>query len=496
MKMEVITPRDTPKILRGPLAGKDPFYLFLFPKKDKVLASSYLFLLLEDLIKNKEVLRVNDFGFSFLLQSGFIPPPLTIFENFFVLYIGDWVEIQVEEGRLKLNFFHQYPFFHAKRNPQKKAEVQEIFKLLLSAIKKEFTDFKPIYLFQSAGKDSNTLALVLARSDLKDLTTCITLKDPFAKKDESEVAKELAKRLGLRHEVIEVPNRLPPDYPNLLQQYFSQIPFPCLEGIQLAYPLYAQNLNLKGSYLIDGSGNDIYLGHVPRKIEYQRQKVYPKFNFLRPLAEFLPSGHPWQKCFYTRCELAVATGFTYKDTRRIYSSALPVYPYWQREDQKRKSYDYFDLKGEIWGCNMEYFNVIQKARFLAQAYGAKLILPWTNEEVALYFAQLSEDELFDRKNFKNKLFIRKILKEYLDFDVDRVGKFSYPFNAYRFLLLLEDFALEELKACPLWEKKEVLRLYQEIKRKAEKTGKKVFKTLLLRLFLISLWANHSKYLRT
>jgi len=76
-----------------------------------------------------------------------------------------------------------------------------------------------------------------------------------------------------------------------IDYYFTHISLPCLDGTALVYPLYTTLIHFKDTNIIDGSENDIYFGYVPRPIEYKRQKVHPKFIFLRPLAEQLPTGN-------------------------------------------------------------------------------------------------------------------------------------------------------------------------------------------------------------
>ncbi|MFN4132408.1 MAG: asparagine synthase-related protein, partial [Caldimicrobium sp.] len=474
-------------LLRGPITGGNPLYIYLSPKKDYLNYSEDL----KSLLNASEVIKpleINNEGISFLLQSGIIPTPYTIFKNLFVLSMGDEVIIEKKGNEiLNLKFFHTYYYFHWNRKNEKKGEGDYFLNLLKEAILKRLITDKEIFLFHSAGKDSNIIALALAESEVKDKVICLTLKGP-PNKDESPIAKELAIKMGFKHITFELPNKITNSHIDFLRIYFKKMILPCTDGVSLVYPFYAMEFDFKGVNLLDGSGVDVFAGHVPRKIEYQRQKVFTKLLFLRPLAEMLPTGNPLQKITLTKSEWIGLNGFTYLDTKKIFPRAKSVYKYWKEEDKKRKDWDYFDLKGDIWATYVEYGNVMRKVRILAEFCNANLIFPFTDENVAKYLATLCEKESFDRKTFKNKLFFRKILKEKLNFDVDKVRKFSYPLDTITLLKKMENYVKEEIFSCKLWDKKGIEKIFSRLLKEVD--SKKASKSkratnLILRLFLIS-----------
>jgi len=69
-----------------------------------------------------------------------------------------------------------------------------------------------------------------------------------------------------------LPSKTEKKHLDAIDYYFTHISLPCLDGSALVYPLYATLIDFKDTNIIDGSGNDIYFGHVPRPIEYKRQK--------------------------------------------------------------------------------------------------------------------------------------------------------------------------------------------------------------------------------
>ena len=75
---------DKEIILQSDIAGQNPIYLFY--KETEILYTQDLKVLLE-YIKNKLV--VSNEGISFLLKNGVIPTPYTIYENLYILSIGN-----------------------------------------------------------------------------------------------------------------------------------------------------------------------------------------------------------------------------------------------------------------------------------------------------------------------------------------------------------------------------------------------------------------------
>ncbi len=491
MEVKKLTKKELPFKFEGPLAGDKPVYIYCSETKDYLLYSTSL----KNLLNSPEVkkpLKISTLGLSFYLLSGVIPTPYTVYENIFVLNVGDILEIKNEGSSFKFFYSHQFPF-HSKNRKEKNFDEKHLLELLKKSVLKNLLPQCPIYLFQSLGKDSNTIALALSEVvDFKEKITCLTLSTGD-RKDESQVASEVAKKLGFKHVKLFLPEKVTSELLSLFDYYFTNITHPCVDGTSLVYPIYAAQIDFRNTNIIDGSGNDIYFGHVPRAIEYKRQKNYLLFSFLRPISELLPTGNILQKLTKTRSEMIGLTGFTLREAKKIYPEVISVFKYWKEEDQKRKDWDYFDLKADIWGTNVEFDLVIRKVRNFAEVFEANLILPWTDPEIAQYIGNLKEEVLFDRKNFKNKLPLRKLLRERLGLDADAMGKYSYGFDAYRFLQKMEDKVKEEVFSCRLWNRKNIEKIYQKLQ---ENSDKKLFKNLYTRLFILSAWFNHNCYLKS
>ncbi|BAU23922.1 hypothetical protein THC_1557 [Caldimicrobium thiodismutans] len=492
--IKIIEKKDLPLTIKGPITAGYPIYFYYLQEKELLLLGEYP----KDILSHPFVskpLKISPLGLTFFLQYGFIPSPFTIFENLYVLSLGDRVEIYEGERGLLLEFKHEFPYFNQKREKNLKPDKNYLLNLIIEAIFKRWDKGSPLFLFQSLGKDSNTIALALSEAGLQEKAIFGTLATED-RKDESKIAEKLAKKLGFRHIKLPVPEKPELKHIEILQKYFANITLPCGDGVSLAYPLYTLTYDFSGHTILDGSGNDVYFGHVPRKVEYTRQNLYTVLSLLKPLSERLPSGNPLQKLSLYRSEYPFyhLLGFTFRDCKKIYPEAERVYPIFKNWEKDRKNWDYFDLKADLWGTHAELSLVTQKVRNFAEAYQLNFIFPWGDEELAKYVGSLPEKYLFDRKTFKNKILLREILKEKLDLDSDALGKFSYGFSAYNFLRGLSFYVEEEIFSCQLWEKGFLKNLWEKIKEKAK--NDKFFQKLFVRLFLISAWFNHNIFLKT
>lgn len=85
--------------LQSDLAAESPLYIFLPEDEEFLLYSFSIRSLLEDQ-RIEKPLTILDSSISFLLQSGVIPPPRTIYSNIYILGIGDEAKVEPMVKRL------------------------------------------------------------------------------------------------------------------------------------------------------------------------------------------------------------------------------------------------------------------------------------------------------------------------------------------------------------------------------------------------------------
>ena len=476
--------------IKSDLAAEFPIYIYLSEKRDYLLYSDSI----EELLSSDEVLKpleVRSESISFLLQSGIVPLPNTIYENIFIVGIGDVAHVHTINDKIEIDFQHTFPFLNENRVEQEHVSESKILELLANATISRIDENRPSYLFHSAGKDSNSIALALAEAGYQDKITCVVHRSKGLE-DESVISQEIAKKLGFKHQILYEPTQIEQQDIENLHFYFENIPFPCVDNVTLTYPLYAGQFSFSNSNIIDGSGNDVFMGHIPSKQEFLNQKKFSKLHFLRPFSHFLNS-HKVEKLFSTRSEWAGLSGMSFGDTKKILDKAIDVYPHWAKSDKEHKGWDYFDLRADIWGCMVESDKVMRKSRNIAHIYNANIIFPWANSDVAKYFSELPTNVMYSRETLQNKLVLRKMLKSKIGLDSDTLGKMPYSFDFFTILMLMKKELFQEVLECQLWNRVEIEKLFTKLYKNAETKGKD--KILVQRVYLISIWFNRNRYIK-
>ena len=479
--------------LESDLAGEYPLYIYVSPKKDYLLYSKSSKLLLES-EKVIKPLSISKKGISFLLQSAVVPPPKTVYENIFIVGIGQKAMVRTVATKIDIEFSEIHPFLNVNRELDVEVDEEYILEILADATVSRMEKGRENYLFHSAGKDSNSIALALSVAGYQNQITSVSYKGE-GEKDESEIAKKIAKEFGFKHKIVYEPKVLARKDVDSINSFFEKSPFPCMDNATLAYPLYMNQLDFTNSNVIDGMGNDVYIGHIPDAREYSKQKNFSRFHHLRPISGKFSSGSRIGIATTTRAEWVGLSGLSYGDSSKILKDAFDVYDYWSEVDKEHKDMDYLDLRSFIRGRVLDQEVFIRKVRNFADVSNSNLILPWTNPKVATYFSKLPEKYLFDREPLKNKLLLRTMLKDRIGLDSDKLGKKAYGFNAYGILMMMKKEVDQEIVSCELWNKKEVEKLLSTLYRKIDAKHQSIsrLKSIVQRLYLISAWYNKSKY---
>ena len=139
---------------------------------------------------------------------------------------------------------------------------------------------------------------------------------------------------------------------------------------------------------------------------------------------------------------------------------------------------------------------IRKARNFADSIGSKLILPFANQKLAEYFTKLPETYLFDRKQLKSKLILREILKSRIGLDSDKLGKMGWAYDSGNIVLQNWSDIMFEIQACKLWCQVDLLKILNRMRNRMNGKGWGAIASgrYIYRIYLISCWYNHNKYL--
>jgi asparagine synthase (glutamine-hydrolysing) len=475
-------------VLKSDLAGQNPLYLF--DLKEKIVYSNDINELLE-FVKAK--LEVDPVGLSFLLKNGVIPIPNTIFKNLYIVSVGIEFRIFKNKNNLVIDIKNEFPFYR-DTNKTNSPDDSEILSLLSKATISKINPSKETYMFHSSGKDSNMLALALSESNYKDITF-VSHKSEGAS-DESQVSKSIAEKLGFKHSVLSLPDRLEKKHYDSINDYFTNIPLPVIDEVTLAYPIYNTQLNFKESNIIDGLGNDSYIGYIPNKREYILATYLSKFSFLKNLTNKLNSENYFNIFGLNKIEWTGFMGFMNKDLSDFYPDFISSDKYWIDLERSLKHLSYIELKAQVRGGFLDHEMFMRKVRNFADVNNANLIFPWADTAVSEYVFNLDPKYLYNEKELKNKLFLKKILKDRIGLDSEKLGKLGFTFNYWELLENNSENVENEIINCKLWDKKEVTRIYNRLRLRSKINSRfsTRAKSLIHRLFIISSWYNHNKYI--
>lgn len=490
-------PNQTDLILESDLAGEMPLYLYWPEDHSNLLYSTSIIELLNDTRVSKP-LKVSSEGVSFLLQSGVVPPPKTGYQDIYILGIGDKAKVSTINGRIDIQFIHKYPFMNKNRLQTDVIKPDEdlILNMLAEATINRIDDSKPSFLFHSAGKDSNSIALAMAEAGWQDKITLITHKSK-GQADESEISAKIAKQLGFKHQILHEIDQLRSVHKQAIDDYFVNAPFPCTDNVSIAYPLYScQVSELKGSNIIFGDGNDSHMTSPPDK----RQKMVLPYSYWASQMSFMrgvvKSESILNQIIRTPAEWFGMSGMSFKDCKKIYNESVSVYPYWAVESDLRKDWDIFDFKSDIYSTRTITERMIRKLFNFVQVNNSNIVLPFTDQIVAEYYAQLPEEYLFERKTLKNKIILRKILKERIGLDSDAVGKMGWTYDSSSIVLQNWEWMLHEIQHCPLWDQPSLMKIVIRMRKRmnGKGWGAGAAGRSLYRVYLISAWYNKNKYI--
>lgn len=487
---------DIPIMISAPVSGE--YFYYVYQLKDLVLYTTSITEILSDKrVKNE--LKISSKGISFLLQNGVVPSPYTVYEDLFILQVGD--SLSIDSNDLKLRFSHTFPYSNAKRNHDVDFEAKSMEFLELMAEETidriDKSKYSNNFLFHSAGKDSNSIALALAESGNQNKVSLITQKSK-GKADESEISKRIAKKLGFKHIILNEIDNLTLSHKSHIQNYFEKMPLPVVDSVSLAYPLYNyQNSSLADSNLIFGDGNDGYLYSLPS----ERQRLlydFSPFNFMNGiLRNTLRSESVFSPLLKTKLELFGLDGLSDFDANKIYKDFTSTRNYWINEISKRKNFNIIEVKSDIYATKVITGRMIRKLQNFCDVYDSNLVMPFASSRIKDFFEELPLNLIYCEKSNKNKIFLRELLKNKLELDSDKIGKMGWTFDVGGIIISNLNWIKSEVFECELWNTNQTDELINRflLVAKSEKKYSKFSAKMIYRIFLISLWYNHNQFIK-
>lgn len=456
-----------------------------------VRAATDLGMLLTDLNQAGVALEIDPWGISSLLNHGLVRLPRTEFKDIYFLAMGDRVSVEWSEDGLEVEWEVDYPWFNDKSAEDRKPSTRTLLDLITAATERKVgeADGKGT-LMLSAGKDSSAIALGLAEAGYSQVPTVTVSMGP--EDPEPPIAAAVTAKLGLSHRVVEL-FQDGDEVVHALTAFFESSPRACTDLSQIPYALAAATFDRDVGSVVDGGGNDSYMGLLPGKNDVVKSRLRLRSSGLSRLADRLTAvDHPLNYLARSRAGTAFAgRTLRFGESKRLYPEAVDTAAQLWEESRRLREMDLIDLFGAYRERHGDPAGSMLKQRLAAHSVGLKAALPFCDHEIADYYFNLPESSRFDRASLTNKVLLRQMLLEHLDYDASAIGKHYFAFDGSRFIRRHESFVRDEIRSCRLWDPAGLEQVDGWIDRVEDRP---FLYHAILTTFMISGWLNHSRYL--
>lgn len=440
-----------------------------------------------------EPVEISSFGVSSLLHNGFVPIPDTIFEGIHHLSMGEVAVVRSTSGGLRLDIKFSYPWLREKSRGTNKPDTGRLLELLTRATAErvESAGGRGV-LMLSSGKDSSAVALALAESGLNDVDAVTYSTGPDD--PEPPVAAHIARRLGLRHHVTDL-SSLRESVPDALIRFFEANAMPGTDLSQIPYVLAVAAVDGVDGTVLDGGGNDPYMGYPPkgRDLAKLRYRIRGR-RIARAVQHLTPVDSPWNYAARSAAE-ATLPGRTprMRHVASLYPDAVDVGSWWYNRPEASGRIEPIRVYAEVSERHTHPTQTVMKQRLAARALGMTSSLPWADRTIAEYYFHLPEEHRYDMSSGKNKVLLRHMLAERMDYDASAVGKHYFEFDGPRFVAEYREFIWSEIESSPLWDPEGLPMVRRWLDGVEDRP---LLYHAILTVFMVSGWSNHGPHRAT
>lgn len=474
--------------LAGDDTGRQIRYIHAGPAGVRVTTDVRL--LLDALTSENALPPLDPHAVSHMLHHAVVPLPLTPFRGIHALGLGGRAELSADDGAIHVRIVNTYPYLYKKSRGDRQPDTRRLLDLLTAATARQIEGHPHGFLMLSSGMDSTALALALAETGRKDFSCATFVAD--AADDEHVRAAALCRRLGLQHRVVAFEDeggRLEES----LSEYFASSPLPCGDTAQMAYLLCVAAAGRAGGAVLDGIGNDTYMGDLPIGHDRMKLRLYLRN---RHVARFVTAriGPDSALNYFLRGRAgAIVSGRTLRhcDTRLFYSESVDTLSWWNDLAEPWRRLDDIDFLPPIL-LHAEQPKDMLKGKQVVEYLGQSQAVPFCDDDFIDYYFNLPEAARFDRRSMATKLHLTEMLERFADYDARAVGKRVFKFDAARFLVRHRRFVREQIVGCTLWGgtiERQADRWLDEVERRP------FLSQALMPLLFLSGWHNHSRFIR-
>ncbi len=485
---DVVKYKDGPVTLHGMASGRTCLYVYCHGPH--LLACENASVLLEHIRQNRLPLSLASTAAGQFLTLGVVPLPASIYNEVRMLGVGDRMTVNKRPAGWVSSHEVDFPYFAAQSRQDVRPDPKRLMELLTSAVERQLKGVGTAVLMLSSGKDSTAIAAALARLGRRDVR-CLTCVAETGQ-DEDGYARMLCKQLGLRHDRICIPADRPVG-DDVLTAFFRNAPLPCADDCQIPYVLAVQQAGAADAVL-DGSGNDVYMGHVPSLNDRRRAQLRVRSRWLAGgLAEVIPYATCASQLLCDPVELCFLQGlFRMREVRGFYHLPPTDSGFRTLMEEACRGRDLFDFRAYVRGRHYDQGSCALKAFMVCGASGRQCLLPWCDNDVIAYYFNLPQQARFDKATFINKLLLREMLRCEIAYPDRELGKRYFQFNRVAFYNQNRARVQDEILGCRYWDRVGSERLLRAAYRRLPRNPR--VGVALNAWFLLSGWLNHNRWL--
>ena len=346
--------------------------------------------------------RIDPTGCQFLLAYGLVPPPYTLYENVYRLGVGDRMTVDPDGGEAR--FTVDYPYFDKHSRGDGGYDAGRLRRLLGAAVARAVPAGEPALLMQSAGKDSAGLLLGIAEAGL-DNVRAVTY-DPRYREQEAAPAHELARHFGVPHSVVATD---PAAELDAFLRFAERSPAVCADVALFPYLLALEQSGVDRGVVVDGLGNDGYMGYVePRRDATLRAfasaRRFPRiWGRLEPPDAGARLAYLWKTIQMYPAERCLAGSRLAPSTvQRLIPSETPFLRHFESVDRSWRHLSPVDFRSFVRGRIFDGAMTMPKGRLAAASMGARAVYPYCDAELIDYYFHLAPADRYDESTRTNK----------------------------------------------------------------------------------------------
>ncbi len=265
--------------------GKKPLYYTRTPAGTFVFGSE-----LKSLLEHPEVRpRTNVEALDAYLSFGYVPDPLSVFEDVHKLPPGHYLVL--EEGRITVKEYWDFPF-EASASPRSEEDyLEELRELLEEAVRIRLVADVPLGAFLSGGVDSSAVVGLMSRASSRPVKTfSIGFREDSY--DELRYARVAAEHFGTDHHEFIVT----PDICGIVDELVWHFDEPFADSSAIPTFMVSKLAREHVTVALSGDGGDELFAGYTRYVVDRKRSAFARLpravrsKMMRPMSERLPHG--------------------------------------------------------------------------------------------------------------------------------------------------------------------------------------------------------------